>query len=170
MKTLILICFAVGIAAQARAQSDTHVSLAAGAGVAALTYGELDFSHAPAWGASARIQTGPHIAFEALVDQWRRTHETILLDQLLTGPNGPLGRVARIEEGGTDRMRTIGVNVLATGTSGRVTVSAGGGAGVMLYDRTFTQAARGCDASVASACGTFSNTFSSNSFTGQAMG
>ena len=170
MKTVIAMCLVLGFAGQARAQSETRVSVAAGAGIAAQAYGELNFSSAPAWDVSVRVQTGPHLSFEGLFDQWREAQETVHLDQLLTGPNGPLGRVARIDEHRTYRMRTIGMNVLAAGGSGRVTFAGGRGGGVMLYDRTFAQEGSGCEASVASACGSFSNTFSSSSFTAQGAG
>jgi hypothetical protein len=170
MKTFVALCLMLGLASRAGAQSHTDVTVAAGGGVALQTYGELDFSRAPAWNVSARVQATPHLAFEGLFDQWRETQQTVRLDQRLLGPNGPLGRVARIDVRQTDRMGTIGLNVLATGGSGRVRFSAGGGAGVMLYDRAFTQEATGCDASVASSCGQYSRTFSSSSTTGQAMG
>ena len=166
MKTFIAICLMLGIAQQARAQSLMQVSAAAGAGVATQSYGELNFDRAPAWDVSVRLKTGPHLAFEGLFDQWREEQQAVHLDQLLTGPDGPLGHVDRIDERRIYRMQTIGVNVLATGTSGRLTVSGGGGAGLVLYHRTFAQNGSGCEARVASACAGFSNSFSSDSVGG----
>jgi len=160
-----------GGAGLAYAQPDPpRVSIAGGVGMAKQTYGELTFDSSPAWDVSVRVRTARHLAIEGLFDQWRQAEHSVHLDQLLTGPNGPLGRVARIDERRTYRMGTLGINVLAIGNSGRVTVAGGGGVGFMAYDRTFSQGGSGCEPSVASACVGYSNSFSSSSLTAQGTG
>jgi Outer membrane protein beta-barrel domain len=170
-------CFALAVAvftsggATAFAQTTpSRLSVAGGAGVAKQTYGELNFDSSPAWDVSVRIRTSPHLAFEGLFDRWREAQSAAHLDQLLVGPDGPLGHVARIDERTTYRMGTLGFNVLAIKEAGRVTVAGGGGAGIMAYERVHAQEGSGCEPNVAAACTKVSNTFSSSSVTGQATG
>jgi hypothetical protein len=146
-----------------------RVSIAAAGGGATPFHADFEFT-APSWEISVRGQTARHLAIEGFFEQWEHADREVLLNRDITGPNGFLGRVGKIEESTAYRMRTAGFNALVTGRSGRVTFGGGGGIGFMEYDRRFTQASTGCDPAVAQLCSSFENTFSSNSFTVQGVG
>jgi hypothetical protein len=146
-----------------------RLSIAAAGGIATPFHSDFEFN-AASWEVSLRGQTARHLALEGFFEQWQHTDREVLLNRDILGPNGFLGRVGRIEESTTYRMRTAGVNGLATGRAGRVTFGGGGGIGFLEYDRRFAQASTGCDPSVAQLCGSTENTFSSNSFTIQVVG
>jgi hypothetical protein len=144
------------------------LTLAAGGGIANPFHGDFDFT-APSWEVSLRGSIARHVAVEGFFEQWKHGKGNVLLDQAIQGPAGFLGRVDRIEQRTTYRMRTAGVNVLATGRSERVSFFGGGGIGLLAYDRRFTSTTSGCDAGTASLCRSTENTFSSESFTVQGV-
>ena len=146
-----------------------RLTVAANVGVANPFHGDFDFN-APAWEVSMRGALGTHAAAEFFVEEWQHRQTTVSLDQLITGPSGPLGRIARFEQRTTYRMRSAGVNVLATGGSGRVSFFGGGGVGLLAYARRFTSSATGCDAGTGLICQPSGNTFTSESFTVQGVG
>jgi len=165
--TILFVLIACGTA-QAQGEPP-RFSVAGGAGAARQFSTEFDFGTTPMWQVSGRAQTAGHFAIEGVFEQWSQEQGRVINDLLLTGPDGPLGRAARIEQHEHFRMRTIAFNALATARSGRVLFMAGGGGGVMAYDRTFAQETSGCDAPAAAACGRFENGFSSSSATLQAV-
>jgi hypothetical protein len=144
------------------------LSVAAGGGIATPFHGDFDFT-APSWEVSVRGAIARHVAVEGFFEQWEHDKGTVLLDQAIQGPAGFLGRVARVEQRTTYRMRTAGVNVLATGGSPRVSFFGGGGIGQLAYDRRFTSTTSGCDAATAPLCRSTQNSFSSESFTVQGV-
>jgi hypothetical protein len=144
------------------------LSVAAGGGIATPFHGDVDFT-APSWEVSVRGAIARHVAVEGFFEQWEHDKGTVLLDQAIQGPAGFLGRVARVEQRTTYRMRTAGVNVLATGGSPRVSFFGGGGIGQLAYDRRFTSTTSGCDAATAPLCRSTQNSFSSESFTVQGV-
>jgi hypothetical protein len=154
--------------AQVKQNEVPRLTIAAAGGVATPFDADFDFT-ATSWEISVRGQTAPHLAVEGFVEQWQHVTGDVLLNRDIQGPNGFLGRVGRIEQSTRYRMRTTGVNALVTGRSGRVTFGGGGGIGFLEYDRRFTQATTGCDASIAQLCNQAANTFSSSSFTVQGV-
>ena len=145
-----------------------RLTVAAVGGIANPFYGDFDFN-ARNWDVSARGSMSRHVALEGFYEQWEHVKRAVFLNQDRQGPSGFLGRVARLEERTIYRMRTVGVNVLATGGSGRVTFSGGGGIGALAYDKRFNSTASGCDAGVAQSCVPMENSFSSGGFTGQGV-
>jgi len=144
------------------------LTIAAGGGIATPFHGDFDFT-APAWEVSVRGSIARHVAVEGFFEQWEHAQGNVLLDQAIQGPGGFLGRVARIEQRTTYRMRTAGVNVLATGGSPRVSFVVGGGIGQLAYDRRSANTTSGCDAGTAQLCRSTENIFSSESFTVQGV-
>src|SRR5829696_1729181 len=86
-----------------------RLTVAAAAGIASPFHGDFDFT-APSWEVSVRGATASHLAIEVFFEQWQHVDRRVLLNRDIQGPNGFLGRVARIEESTTYRMRTAGVN------------------------------------------------------------
>jgi hypothetical protein len=144
------------------------LTIAAGGGIAVPFHADFDFT-APSWEVSVRGSIARHAAVEAFFEQWEHEKGSVFLDQAIQGPDGFIGRVARIEQRTTYRMRTAGANVLATGGSPRVSFFGGGGIGLLAYDRRFTSTTSGCDAATAQFCRSTANTFSSDSFTVQGV-
>lgn len=154
---------------RAGAQQDPpRLTIAAGAGVAVPLHGDLDFT-APEWQVSVRGAVSPHFALEGFLTDWRHDRTRVLLDQAIQGPSGFLGRVARIEDTTTHKVRVVGVNALATGTIGRATIAGGGGISLWQFDRRFRQTTTGCEPAVAELCRTVENPFSSSRQSGQAV-
>ena len=172
MRVFRLSCFTIlaasVLAASTAAGQDVSpkLTIAAAGGIATPFHGDFDFT-APSWELSARGSIARHVAVEGFFEQWEHSEGTVLLDQAIHGPNGILGRVARIESRTTYRMRTAGFHVLGTGGTGRVSFFGGGGIGMIVYDRRFTNTTTGCGAGAEELCRTFENTFSSNPFTVQ---
>jgi hypothetical protein len=144
------------------------LTIAAGGGVATPFHGDFDFT-APSWELSARGSIARHVAVEGFVEQWEHSNGSVLVDQVIHGPSGILGRVGRIEQRTTYQMRTAGFHVLGTGGSGRISFFGGGGIGLLVYDRRSTNTTTGCDAGAAELCRSIENTFSSNPFTAQGV-
>ena len=137
MKPILAICLILGLAGSVAAQpTEPRFSIAAAGGVTNIFHSDFDFSPA-SWLVSGRVRAADHLAVEGLFHQWQRQEDR-------AG-----GSVAYT-------MRTYAANVLATGTSGAATFSAGGGVGVFDYARDFTQ-------------GAFGNTFTSSGVTAQAV-
>ena len=174
MRVFRLSCFTI-LAASVLATSTAagqdvspKLTIAAAGGIATPFHVDFDFT-APSWELSARASIARHVAVEGFFEQWEHSEGTVLVDQAIHGPSGILGRVARIESRTTYRMRTAGFHVLGTGGAGRVSFFGGGGIGMLVYDRRFTNTTAGCDAGAAELCRTFENTFSSNPFTVQGV-
>ena len=160
--------FALSASVASGQDAQPKLTAAAGGGFATPFYSEFDFT-ARNWDASVRGSMSRHVSLEGFYEQWEHVKRAVFLDQARQGPSGFLGRVARLDERTTYRMRTAGVNVLATGGSGRVTFVGGGGIGVLAYDERFNSTASGCDAGVAQSCVPTESTFSSDGFTGQGV-
>lgn len=151
--------------ARATAQEpDQKVSAGVAAGLAIPFHGDFNFT-ATAWQADVRISTARHFALGFFIEEWRHTDEDVLIGQSITGPSGPLGRADRIETQTEHRTRAVGANLLARGTTGRVTFTGGGGISYLLYRREFSQRMSGCEP--ASLCTDFSQEFDNSSLAGQ---
>jgi hypothetical protein len=144
------------------------LTIAGGGGIAVPFYADFDFT-APSWEVSVRGSIARHVALEGFFEQWEHEKASVFLDQAIQGPAGFIGRVARVEQRSTYRMRTAGANVLATGGSPRVSFFGGGGIGLLAYDRRFASTTSGCDFGTAQLCGTTGNIFTSDSFTVQGV-
>jgi hypothetical protein len=171
VKTVIAVAASMLALLPAAAQGQDvrpRLSVAAGGAIANPVHADFDFT-APEWQLSVRAAMSNYLAIEGFYGGWEYTDRDVRLDQPILGPAGFLGRVDRVEQVRIHRMRTLGVNVVATGGSSRVTFSGGGGIGVLAYDRRFSVSATGCDAAVAHVCGASENRFSSGDFTAQGV-
>jgi hypothetical protein len=130
-------------------------------------HGDLDFT-ATTWQADVRFDTSRHFGFGVFFEEWRHPDERVLTDQVISGPGGPLGQVARVTTRTVHMTRVLGWNLLARGTTARVTISAGGGASYLLYSRDVSQTMGGCDP--ASLCTDSGRMFHSRSFAAQLQG
>jgi hypothetical protein len=166
----VSVAAALAVSASTAAGQDVSpkLTIAAGGGIATPFHVDFDFT-APSWELSARAAIARHAAVEGFFEQWEHSEGNVAVDQVIHGPSGILGRVARVEQRTTYRMRTAGFHVLGTGGSGRVSFFGGGGIGLLVYDRRYTSTTTGCDAGTAALCRTFENTFSSNPFTVQGV-
>lgn len=166
--TLVLGALALSPSVVTGQDAPPKLTLAAAGGLATPFHADFDFT-APDWEVSVRGSIVRHVAVEGFFEQWEHGKGNVLLDQAIQGPTGFLGRVARVEQRTTHRMRTAGVNVLATGGSSRISFFGGGGIGLLAYDRRFINTTSGCDAGTAQLCRSTENTFSSESFTVQGV-
>jgi len=156
-------------AAAAQPATSDRLTVAFGVGVADPFHADFEFT-AFTWAAAVRKGVFRHLAIEGRVTDWTHTSNVLLLNQPLSGPTGILGSVGRITARTRRDSWSMGVNALATGTTGRLTLSAGGGGGVMLVHRRFTQTGEECTAAVLQACETFVSTFGSASMLVQGVG
>lgn len=155
---------AVGQDAQPR------LSIAAGGGIANPFNTDFPFDFtARNRELSVRGAASRHLAVEGFYTEWEHVQSDVRFNQAIQGPNGFLGRADRLEHRTTHRMRTAGANLLATGGSGRVTVAAGGGIGILMFDRRFNDSGSGCEAAVANLCVPNESTFSSDGFVAQGV-
>ena len=142
-----------------------RVSVDFGAGSATPFHGDLQFN-AAAWQASVRAAVAPHMLIEGFYGEWRHSTSQVSTNTVVQGPDGVLGQIDRVTQR-TEYVRPgIGFNLLAAGTAGRVTFSAGGGPGVLLYQRRFTQSFEGCHGNLS--CTNTDSRFTSTTFTLQA--
>ena len=153
----------------AAAQSEPpSLSLAAGAGVALPFHSDLKFD-AFDWQASITGRAGRHFLIEGMVDQWRHTTTSRRTNVPLFGPSGVIGRIDELTSETLDTMTVVGVNLLGTGSVGRVRISGGGGPGFMVnYDRHITTLA-GCSAPSPSICDGSTNSDGFLAFTVQGV-
>jgi hypothetical protein len=164
---------AVGLAVSAQpAAAQTpelpRFSVGVGAGVSDPMHGDFDFI-APSWDADIRGATSEHVTVEAFVSEWRHKEESERLNIPIQNPSGAIiGRIGRLAKAETRTSWVIGANVLPTFTSGRVSVSAGVGAGFMMLRSRLTDSLTDCVGAAICRGRDDSNTF--GSLTGQLVG
>jgi hypothetical protein len=153
----------VPIPALVCAQTPAPPSLAVGGGggIAFPLHGDFDFQPA-AWHVTVRARTATYLWIEGEYGQWRHAENDVRLNQPITGPGGPLGRIDRLTIETRHLNQTLALNVLAGGSSGRVHIWGGGGPAFLDYSRRFRQTPEGCQGNVP--CGSFENTHSSGQF------
>src|SRR5687768_10394951 len=140
----VLIAFLLAVApAGAQDRADGRFTMSGGAGVSAPFHGDLDF-RAPSWVATARARVAPHFTIEGFVSEWLRSSETTRTDVPLTGPSGAIGSIGQLTLRTRYRTQSLGFNLLSGLSRGRVTLSAGGGAGLLRFQRTSEQVLSGC--------------------------
>jgi hypothetical protein len=144
-----------------------RVTVSGGAGVAMPFHGDFDFT-AAAWQAAVRVTVNPHMLIEGFYGEWRHSTERVLPDQRVTGPGGLIGSIDRVTVHTKHVRPEVGFNVLLAATAGRVMFSAGGGAGLLVYRRQFTQTYEGCQVTTGS-CTDVSTRFTSGSFSVQGV-
>jgi hypothetical protein len=128
-----------------------RLSLAAGIGLAHPLHGDLGFT-AGLWEVSARGRLGRRVALEGAISEWRHTTAIDRSDVPLHGPDGIIGHAGLIAERTTRASRSYQVNLVALGRAGPVTLSGGGGVGVLAMRREFTATVSDCISSVPVAC------------------
>ena len=138
-----------------------------GVGVANPLHGDLSFN-AFAWQTSVRVATSRHMVIEPFYGEWRHTTTRVISGVTIQGPGGVLGQVDRITQRTEETRPAVGFNVLGAWSAGRVTVLAGGGPGVLLFRRHFTETLEGCHGANVRCTGV-DNRFSSGSFDVQAV-
>jgi hypothetical protein len=148
---MVLLVLIGELPAWAQAAEPPRLSIAAGGGFGHSLHGDLNFN-APLWEVSVRGRIGRRVALEGAISEWRRTETFELRNVALIGPDGPIGQAGLIAQRSSRAARSIEVNLLALGRSGRITVSAGGGAGVLTMRRDFRQTVSECVSVVPAAC------------------
>ncbi|OFW09215.1 MAG: hypothetical protein A3H96_05715 [Acidobacteria bacterium RIFCSPLOWO2_02_FULL_67_36] len=164
----MLAAVALGIAMPIAAQDppQERVSVSAGGGIADPWHGDLQFQ-AAAWTAGVRMATSDHVRVEVFAGEWRHSSGEVRTNVTFQGPNGPEGTVDRLTQRTQWVTSAYGFNVLASGSSGGVTLSAGGGPGFMQLHRAFTQTLEGCHGAVS--CTSYTNRFSNGALSVQAV-
>jgi hypothetical protein len=157
----LLTLLAVPAAAQGRNPPQLAASVAAG--VANPLHGDLDFN-ALAWQVAVRGPLSQHVLLEGFFDAWRHTTDLDFPGGLLQGPQGVIGQYGGIAQRTVYFTYTVGLNVLARGEVGRLSITGGGGPGFLSYERTFTQTFSDCQSTVPQACQTFQNRHTSRGF------
>ena len=124
----------------AQTSEPQRFTLAAGAGQTTPLHGDLEFK-AASWEVSARGQASRHFALEAFVAEWRHGSEAVRFGLPAIGGGGTIGELTQQTR---YAVRTFGLNALPTISLGRVTVTGGGGGGVMIFSRRFEQSVSAC--------------------------
>jgi hypothetical protein len=161
---VVLLVIAAATPAAGQGRDPRPVSVGAAAGVSVPLHGDLDFT-APSWQADVRVDAARHVGFSVFYEQWQRGHEQVRTDQTITGPNGPLGRVDRVEIRTDHTTRALGWSVLGRGTASRAIIHGGGGISYLAYTRDFTQTLTGC--TPVTLCRDTRQTFENSSFAAQ---
>ena len=165
--TLALVHLIAPVAVTAQ-QPPARLTLGGSAGISNPLHGDFDFT-APAWQISVRTAVSDHFLIEGFFDEWKHTSEDIRQNQQLRDPNGVVGTAGRLTIQTVHRTRSVGFNFLARGAFDRVTLTAGGGPGVWLYQRQYTQTLTDCQASQPEFCRDFANEFSNSVFSIQGV-
>jgi hypothetical protein len=150
------------------AQEPPKLAVGGAIGLAMPFYADFDFD-APEWQISIRTAVSDHVLLEGFFDEWRHSIEDAQENIVLRGPDEVIGRAARIGTRTVHRVRSFGINGLMRGSFDRVTLTGGGGIGVWLYDRHFSQTVTGCQTTVPNACQDWQNDFSNGSFSAQGV-
>jgi hypothetical protein len=140
----------------AAAAQDRPARFAVGAGTGlSMFHGDLDFN-AAGWEVAARGTPARHLTVEAFGSTWRHSSESVQIGLPVQGPEGFIGTVGRLSQHTRHQTHAFGVSLMPTFSTGRVTVTAGGGASVMFFQRRFDQQFEDCVPS-SMTCGSFSN-------------
>ena len=149
----VLFCVVTPSAAQTEPPG---FSVAAGAGIAFPLHSEFSFD-AFDWQASVRGHVTRRFLVEGVLGHWRHTTINRRTDVPLFGPSGVIGHVDEVTTETLDTMTVVGLNLLGTGTIGRLRISGGGGPGLLVnYERHSTNLS-GCTAPAPSICESRSN-------------
>ena len=138
--------------AAAQQADPPRLTVGIGGGVANPMHGDFDFV-APEWQISVRGRVSGGVTVEGFFSQWRHSEERVFTNQQIPVP-GLIGvfRIVSVTQRTVRTTRVVGVNALAGGTRGRVTWTAGGGAGIMDFRRDFVQVVGGCAPTSAEVC------------------
>jgi hypothetical protein len=151
------------------AQPAPKLAIGASAGIANPLHGDFDFT-APEWQISLRTTVSDHFALEGFLEEWRHTTDEVRHNVTLQGPVSVVAHVGRISSRTVQVTRIAGFNALARATFDRVTLTAGGGPSMWLYERRFNQTLTDCESTQPNGCRDFANRFSNSSFSVQAVG
>lgn len=141
-----------------------RVSIGGGLGFAVPFHSDFDFTPW-AWEADVRVALSSRVLVEAVVGEWRLSETDRARDIVVSMPPG---RIGRLDQTTTRVQRMVGANVLFTSGPGRVRLVAGGGMGLVQYDRRTRQTTGDCSPGVS--CGSFETSFSNASATAQGVG
>ena len=153
----------------ATAQLAPKLAIGASAGISNPLHGDFDFT-APEWQISLRTTVSEHFALEGFFEEWRHTTDEVRNNVTLQGPVSVVGHVGRISSRTVQATRIVGFNALARATFDRVTLTAGGGPSMWLYERRFNQTLTDCESTQPNGCRDFASRFSNSSFSVQAVG
>jgi hypothetical protein len=165
MAAVAAVLLAAVVPSAAQGPEPPRVSATFGAGIANPLHGDLSYI-APAWQTSIRVAVSPHMIIEGSYGEWRHTESRDITNVTIQGPSGLLGQVDRIRIRTEETRPAVGFNFLGAWASGPVLVTAGGGPGVMLFRRHYTQTLEGCHGSVP--CSSTDNRVNGGSFSVQA--
>ena len=149
-------------------QPPPKLSIAGAAGISNPFHGDFNFT-APQWQISLRTAVSDHFLLEGFFDEWRHTTDDVRENQTLRDPNGIVGRAGRLSIRTVQVTRSVGFNALARASFDRLTLTAGGGPGVWLYQRRYSQTLADCQATAPEFCRDYANRFSNSSFSVQAV-
>jgi hypothetical protein len=150
-------------AAWAQSADPPRVSVGAGVGLAFPLHGDFDFTPW-AWEADVRVALSRRGVLEVAAGEWRHSESRVVHDIQVTPPPGTIGRFEQAT-GRTQRM--LQANLLFQGATGRLHVTAGGGVGLLQFQRRTRIVTSGC--SPGALCGTTEYTFTNASGTAQAV-
>jgi hypothetical protein len=152
----------------AAAQSAPRLAIGASAGLSIPLHGDFDFT-APEWQISLRTTVSDHVALEGFFEQWRHATDEVRTNVTLQGPASIVGHAGRISSRTLQCTRIAGFNALARASFDRVTLTAGGGPSIWLYERRFSQTLSDCESTQPNGCRDFASRFSNSSFSVQAV-
>jgi hypothetical protein len=161
----VVMMVATASPAAAQAIAPPHATVNFGVGIANPIDADVDLVPF-AWQASVRIATARHFIIEASYGEWRHDETREMTNLAIQGPNGPLGTIDRLTERTEESRPAIAFNLLGAWSTGPVTFMAGGGPGMLVYHRTFTQTSEGCHG--VTTCSTYSHSYNNSAFSVQA--
>jgi hypothetical protein len=168
--TLLVVFASLCLPASARAQGragEARLSVAGALGAANPLHGDFSFT-APAWLGAVRIALSRRVAIDVGAAGWWHGETTARDNVPIFGPDGIIGRFGRLTTETTQRVTGYSLSIL--GHAGdRLTVAAGGGAGVYMYRRRLEQSSEGCEAPNPLTCQPIAQTFTSGRLGMQAL-
>ena len=136
--------------------------MGAGAGVAIPFHGDFDFTPFT-WDTGVRVGLSEHVLVEVAGGESRHTRRRVETNLVANGAT-----IGRFEQITTHAQRFAQVNVLATGATGRLRVSGGGGVGLLQFARRTETTTTDCSPGIM--CGVSGSSTSRISGSVQAVG
>lgn len=158
--------------AAAQTIEPARISASVAAGIAKPVHSDLRFT-AREWQLAVRARVARYVVMEVFMDEWRHSDEQVFRNVPLTGPDGPIGSLGRIDELRDTTVHTtdvIGWNTLLQGQIGRVSIFAGGGPSYMVLRRVSTATVTGCTAIRPSLCDGSRSSHTGSAFSVQPVG
>lgn len=153
--------------AAAQATDPPRLTASLAAGMATALHSDMGFNAAE-WQIALRTSVSRHVFLEGYFDQWRHSDQEEYSGGTIQSRTSVIGRYSKLTKQTVHVTRSIGVNALAAGSVGRVRLTAGGGPGVMIYQRRFSQTLLDCQSAAPESCQDNRNTWTSSGLSVQA--